>query len=87
LSTQSLSQTKHQFRIAKGKYPTEALQVGNDTLADVQAHYKYLAQHESTVEKLSALKRRTMESRLLWRQDNNGRYHLALAEGDSTTTD
>ena len=27
---------------ANQKYPTEALQVNNDNLADVQAHYEYL---------------------------------------------
>ena len=40
---------------ANEKYPSEALQVDDDTLADVQAHYEYLAQHEATMEKLNAL--------------------------------
>ncbi len=42
---------------ANEKYPTEALQVDNDNLADVQAHYEYLADHEAINEKLNALKR------------------------------
>ena len=42
---------------ANEKYPTEALQVNNDNLADVQAHYEYLADHEAIYEKLNALKR------------------------------
>lgn len=41
---------------ANEKYPTEALQVDNDNLADVQAHYEYLADHEAINEKLDALK-------------------------------
>jgi DNA-binding protein H-NS len=41
---------------ANEKYPTEALQVENDNLADVQAHYEYLAEHEAIMEKLDALK-------------------------------
>jgi len=40
---------------ANEKYPAEALQVDNDNLADVQAHYKYLAEHEAIMEKLDAL--------------------------------
>jgi hypothetical protein len=39
------------------KYPTEALQIDNDNLADVQAHYEYLADHEAINEKLDALKK------------------------------
>jgi hypothetical protein len=31
---------------ANEKYPTEALKVGNDTLADVENHYEYLERHE-----------------------------------------
>ena len=31
---------------ANEKYPTEALQIDNDNLADVQAHYEYLADHQ-----------------------------------------
>lgn len=30
---------------ANDKYPAEALEVNDDTLADVQAHYEYLAEH------------------------------------------
>ena len=41
---------------ANEKYPTEALQVSSDTLADVQAHYEYLAEHDAIMEKLDALK-------------------------------
>ncbi len=41
---------------ANEKYPTEALQVDNDNLADVQAHYEYLAEHDAIMEKLDALK-------------------------------
>ena len=41
---------------ANEKYPTEALQVGDDTLADVRAHYEYLAEHDAIMEKLNALK-------------------------------
>jgi len=43
---------------ANEKYPTEALQIDNDNLADVQAHYEYLADHEAVSEKLDALKKR-----------------------------
>ena len=39
---------------ANEKYPTEALQVDDDTLADVRAHYEYLAEHDAI--KLNALK-------------------------------
>ena len=42
---------------ASEKYPTEALQIDNDNLADVQAHYEYLAEHEAIMEKLDALKK------------------------------
>jgi hypothetical protein len=42
---------------ANEKYPTEALQVGDDTLAEVRAHYEYLAEHEAIMEKLDALAR------------------------------
>ena len=37
---------------ANEKFPKEALQVNDDNLADVQAHYEYLANHEAIVEKL-----------------------------------
>ena len=46
---------------ANEKYPTEALQVDNDNLADVQAHYEYLADHEAINEKLDALKKIGLE--------------------------
>jgi hypothetical protein len=39
------------------KYPQEALQVNDDNLADVEAHYEYLAEHEVIMEKLDALKK------------------------------
>ena len=42
---------------ANEKYPAEALQVDNDNLADVQAHYEYLADHDAINDKLDALKR------------------------------
>jgi putative NADH-flavin reductase len=41
---------------ANQKYPKEALQVNDDNLADVQAHYEYLAEHEAIMEKLHFLK-------------------------------
>jgi len=46
---------------ANEKYPTEALQVDNDNLPDVQAHYEYLADHEAINEKLDALKKISLE--------------------------
>ena len=42
---------------ANEKYPTEALQIDNDNLADVQAHYEYLTEHAGIIEKLDALKK------------------------------
>jgi hypothetical protein len=42
---------------ANQKYPKKALQVNDDNLADVEAHYEYLADHEAIMEKLDALKR------------------------------
>ena len=42
---------------ANEKYPTEALQIDNDNLADVQAHYEYLAEHDAIMEKLDGLKK------------------------------
>ena len=42
---------------ANEKYPTEALQVDNDSLVEVQAHYEYLADHEAINEKLDALEK------------------------------
>ncbi|CAN5855147.1 hypothetical protein BH18ACI4_BH18ACI4_06410 [soil metagenome] len=41
---------------ANEKYPAEALQVDNDNLADVQAHFEYLAEHDAIIEKFDALK-------------------------------
>ena len=46
---------------ANEKYPAEALQVDNDNVADVQAHYEYLADHEAITEKLEALKKIGLE--------------------------
>ena len=46
---------------ANEKYPPEALQVDKDNLADVQAHYEYLADHEAITEKLDALKKIGLE--------------------------
>ncbi len=43
---------------ANHKYPREALQVNDDNLADVQAHYEYLTEHETIMEKLDVLKDR-----------------------------
>jgi hypothetical protein len=42
-------------------YPAEALEVNNDTLADVQAHYEYLADHDAIAERLDALKKIGLE--------------------------
>jgi hypothetical protein len=42
---------------ANEKYPSEALQVSSDNLADVQAHYEYLAEHDAIIEKLDAFKK------------------------------
>jgi len=42
---------------ANEKYPTETLQINNDNLPDVQAHYEYLAEHDGIMEKLDALKK------------------------------
>ncbi len=42
---------------ANEKYSAEALQLDNDNLADVQAHYEYLAEHDAIIEKLDALKK------------------------------
>ena len=41
---------------ANEKFPSEALQVDSDSLADVQAHYEYLAEHEQIMQKLNRLK-------------------------------
>jgi len=46
---------------ANEKCPAEALQVNSDNLADVQAHYEYLADHDAITEKLEALKKIGME--------------------------
>ena len=42
---------------ANEKYPSEALQINADNLADVEAHYDYLAEHDAIMEKLRALER------------------------------
>ena len=42
---------------ANDKYPLQAMEVGNESLADVKAHYEYLAEHESIAERLNALKK------------------------------
>ena len=49
---------------ANEKCPTEALQVDKDNLADVAAHYEYLAEHEAIMEKLDALKKQATRSQL-----------------------
>ena len=46
---------------ASEKYSTEALQIDNDNLADVQAHYEYLADHEALNAKIDALKKIGLE--------------------------
>ena len=46
---------------ANEKYPTEALQV-DDNLADVQAHYEYLADHEAIKAKIDFLNKIGLES-------------------------
>jgi hypothetical protein len=46
---------------ANEKYPTEALQVDDDNLADVQAHYEYLANHDAINERLDALRQIGLE--------------------------
>ena len=46
---------------ANEKYPTEALQINNDNLADVLAHYEYLTDYDAINEKLDALKKRGLE--------------------------
>jgi len=46
---------------ANEKYPKEALQVDKDNLADVQAHYEYLADHETITAKLDALRKIGLE--------------------------
>jgi hypothetical protein len=42
---------------ANEKYPTLTLQVDDDTLGEVRAHYKYLAEHEAIMGKLDTLKK------------------------------
>jgi hypothetical protein len=46
---------------ANEKYASEALQIDNDNLADLQAHYEYLAEHDAIKEKLNALKKMGLE--------------------------
>ena len=41
---------------ANEKFPSEALQVDKDSLAEVQAHYEYLMEHEAIMQKLNRLK-------------------------------
>jgi len=38
---------------ANEKFPTEALTLNAGNLADIQAHYAYLAKHESIMQKLT----------------------------------
>jgi hypothetical protein len=45
---------------ANEKYPSEALIPTEDTLADIQAHYEYLAEHEKIMQKLQKKDRRTI---------------------------
>ena len=40
---------------ANAKHPGEALKVGEGSLADVQSHYEYLAEHEAIMEKLARM--------------------------------
>ena len=42
---------------ANQKYPKEAFKVNDDNLADLEAHYEYLAEHEAIMEKLDAHKK------------------------------
>ncbi|MCP4656155.1 MAG: hypothetical protein GY856_12145 [bacterium] len=41
---------------ANEKFPSEALQVDNSSLGDVQAHYEYLAEHEAMMQKLNRMR-------------------------------
>lgn len=41
---------------ANEKFPSEALDVTDDMVGDVEAHYEYLAEHESIVQKMNQLK-------------------------------
>jgi rubrerythrin len=43
------------LELAKEKYPDEALQWDDDTIADIQDHYEYLMNHEDILSKLKAL--------------------------------
>ena len=47
---------------ANEKYPTEALQVDDDNLADVQAHYEYIADHEAIKAKIDFLRKIGLQS-------------------------
>jgi len=40
---------------ANEKYPTEAIQLDDSNLADVQSHYEYQAEHEAIMEKFNTL--------------------------------
>ena len=46
---------------ANEKYPTEALQIDKDNVADIQAHYEYLADHDAITRKLDALTKISLE--------------------------
>ena len=41
---------------ANEKVPSDALSVTDENLADVQAHYEYLAEHESMMQKLKRIR-------------------------------
>jgi len=42
---------------ANERFPSAALSVTDDTLADVQAHYDYLAEHEKIMRKLKMIRK------------------------------
>ena len=41
---------------ANKKFPSDALQVDDTSVADVQNHYEYLAEHEAIMQKLNRMK-------------------------------
>lgn len=43
------------LELAKEKYPDEALQWNDDTIADIKDHYEYLMNHEDILSKLKGL--------------------------------
>lgn len=56
-STRIQSFSRHNLLLlVKNEVPTEALQVDNDNLSDVQTLHEYLAAHDAINEKLDALK-------------------------------